>query len=741
MSRHAAGPRDRLPAALRGSYPKRAVFSDFPQSGPRAWLRAAAAAALVAGSPAEGYNVYGLGGEQPNPWSAAISSEPGDYIAAGRDGLGTRRVAVGTQTSYPTWSDTLAVSVDSIGGLWLRPFFLPDTLNLARDGVRDRIKHGILHNIAISGCNNIASAVVVVRPIFDGDPKTASLFRASATEDPAQRAQFYVQNTIVDLGADFPVNRVRFFPRIGRDNPKLEEILDGMGRPRLRPEDLGEQDFSLNTLRSYEISVAPRSAGFAGSCFWRSSDRPWFRYIQWSNPQPDPQLTLIRRERENFDLVVDIRFPSRPLQWIAFRPVDPIANWEMAEFQVFGEGFVPRAVFTTAVLDFGEPMAWGRIRWRGQRDPEGRIVLRTRSGADSDPDRYWIPGVIPGVDDELTREEYDRADINSRYTTLDERWSFWSAPYAWETGLRDTTVSAEAWLDGAPIRSPGPARYLQLQMVFESTLSETARLQDLEIQFDRPSAARVVAEIWPLDVPRTEATTFTYSVLPSLEDGQGFDRLEVFTLTRVDTVRAVRVDGAAIDIAGAVEIGDDRFVVSLPPLRDARDSFKLIEVEFDSHVVRYGTRFDGWVFDSEGGGVRQQVTEGDATVEHPGNALGVRTSDLGESPLASVQAWPNPFSPNGDGINDVAFLRFRVHELTVPRRLTVDIQDLAGRRVRRLEELEVLRGLSGGGIPAPSWDGRDDAGRLVAPGLYLYRIHLDTDASTGVRAGSVAVAY
>ena len=730
----------RLRAASGGSYPNAVMFGIRCQRGLGVWLLAGAAA-LVSGVPAHGYNVYGLGAEQPNPWSAAVSSEPGDYIAAGPDGLGSRRVAVGTQTSYPTWRETLAVSVDSTGGSWLRPFFLPDTLNLARDGVRDRIKHGILHNIAISGCNNIASAVVVVRPIFDGDPKTASLFRASATEDPAQRAQFYVQNTIVNLGADFPINRVRFFPRLGRENPKLEEILDGMGEPRLRPEDLGEQDFSLNTLPWYEVSVAPRSAGFAGSCFWRSSTRPWFRRIAWSNPQPDPQLTLIRRELENFDVVVDIRFPSRPLQWIAFRPVDPIANWEMAEFQVFGEGFVPRAVYTTAVLDFGEPMAWGRIRWRGEHDPEARISLRTRSGSDSDPDRYWIPGVIPGVDDELTREEFDRADINNRFTTLDENWSYWSAPYAWETGLRDTTVSAEAWLDGTPIRSPGPARYLQLQMIFESTLSDAARLQDLEIQFGRPSAARVVAEIWPLDVPRTEATTFTYSVLPTLEDGQGFDRLEVFTLTRVDTVRAVRVDGAAIDISGAVQIADDRFLVSLPPLRDARDSFKLIEVEFDSQVVRYGTRFDGWIFDSEGAGVRQQVIEGDATVDYPGNILGVRTSDLGASPLAVVRAWPNPFSPNGDGINDVAHLQFRVHELTVPRRLTVDIHDLSGRLVRRLEERHVRRGLSGRSIPAPEWDGRDDGGRMVPPGLYIFRIHLETDASTRDHSGAIAVAY
>ncbi len=32
-------------------------------------------------------------------------------------------------------------------------------------------------------------------------------------------------------------------------------------------------------------------------------------------------------------------------------------------------------------------------------------------------------------------------------------------------------------------------------------------------------------------------------------------------------------------------------------------------------------------------------------------------------------------------------------------------------------------------------------GFLVAPGLYLYRIHLDTDASSSVEAGSISVAY
>ena len=40
------------------------------------------------------------------------------------------------------------------------------------------------------------------------------------------------------------------------------------------------------------------------------------------------------------------------------------------------------------------------------------------------------------------------------------------------------------------------------------------------------------------------------------------------------------------------------------------------------------------------------------------------------------------------------------------------------------------------------WDGRDDAGEVVPPGIYLYRIEVDTDRDReAVRLGLVNVAY
>jgi flagellar hook assembly protein FlgD len=77
----------------------------------------------------------------------------------------------------------------------------------------------------------------------------------------------------------------------------------------------------------------------------------------------------------------------------------------------------------------------------------------------------------------------------------------------------------------------------------------------------------------------------------------------------------------------------------------------------------------------------------------------------------------------------------------VQRELTIDIYDLAGRRIRRLERLNVIRGLFDQGPDVPEWDGRDDEGEQVAPGNYIYRISLDTDEEIGNRTGTISLVY
>ena len=67
-------------------------------------------------------------------------------------------------------------------------------------------------------------------------------------------------------------------------------------------------------------------------------------------------------------------------------------------------------------------------------------------------------------------------------------------------------------------------------------------------------------------------------------------------------------------------------------------------------------------------------------------------------------AFPNPFNPE-------TALRL---EVPVPARVTLAIYDVAGRRVRTLLDGPVVAGPH-----TALWDGRDDAGRPVASGIYV----------------------
>ena len=66
----------------------------------------------------------------------------------------------------------------------------------------------------------------------------------------------------------------------------------------------------------------------------------------------------------------------------------------------------------------------------------------------------------------------------------------------------------------------------------------------------------------------------------------------------------------------------------------------------------------------------------------------------------------------------------------------VEVLDLSGRRVR-----QVYEGADKIGVYARAWDGRDDVGRRVPPGIYLFRVDVDTDAGGESAVGVIEMAY
>ncbi|MDZ7292797.1 MAG: choice-of-anchor D domain-containing protein [candidate division KSB1 bacterium] len=92
---------------------------------------------------------------------------------------------------------------------------------------------------------------------------------------------------------------------------------------------------------------------------------------------------------------------------------------------------------------------------------------------------------------------------------------------------------------------------------------------------------------------------------------------------------------------------------------------------------------------------------------------------------AYVYVRPNPFTPNGDGYNDVDTLKFHDFVLFKP---VWKIFDLRGAPVNSIQAKDGARE-----IP---WNGRDDRGNLVLPGVYVWILQ---DGSNKVASGIVTV--
>jgi hypothetical protein len=219
-------------------------------------------------------------------------------------------------------------------------------------------------------------------------------------------------------------------------------------------------------------------------------------------------------------------------------------------------------------------------------------------------------------------------------------------------------------------------------------------------------------------------------------DNAGFDRLEILTHTRADTVRSVLLEGVELDpITYTPEIHEDRLLLSFPKVEGVEDNLVRLEVQFDAAVLRYGTKFTGWVFNSDDpDSIRQQISPGNATFRFSGDDLSVRTP-IGGDLLIDVEVSSNPFTPNGDGINDELILDYRLLQVTIDRPVSLQIFDLAGRQVGIGAMIEARSG-----VGRQRWDGMGLDGLPVAPGTYIYRLFLGTGEDE-LQLGTVSIAY
>lgn len=650
---------------------------------------------------------FHLGGVGGNSWQGMITDQEATYQVVDLEGnvLSTGSVAVGAQAAG---IDTM-IDYTSNG---IRPVWIDPGVNLARD-ISLKERDGHLYTSVSTGYTREAAKEFQV--LIDGDSTTAVLRQVDI---PPRLAGFnigYIKNIVINLGAELPVRRILFYPRPG---------------------------FEENYLAWYEIGVADNTAPFVSSPLVRQPGKRWYRDISRSlKSDNDPALEILERNTENLDVAVDLQFSPRDLRWIAIRAIDPERNWEIAEVEIYGRGFVGKTRYISGVLDFGRLVAWSKIRWEGEVPEDTRLVMRTRTGNTGEPNIFWKRGrtgsfgIIPHNEYILSYQAGSFSQIRVTYDV--ENWSFWSSPYDFAAGLRDPSTEAAAWEDGTELLSPGPSRYLQFDVAMFAASDRAPRLDNLSVLFaEQPLAQSLIGEVWPVETQNFETQSFTYVVRPILQSGdRGFDRLEIFTQIPVEAVHSVLVDGREVIDRFPPEIMDDRIVLSFDPLQAPQDNEKRIEVQFDARVLRFGAEFTGWVYNSEESELKQQVKAGNATFRFSGDILSVSTP-VGGGLVRRLRAQPAAFTPNGDGVNDQVTISYDLRNIEAPRQITVKIFDLSGRMVRELIDAPARSGSF-----TSMWYGRNGGGELVSPGIYLYRVNLDTDKGDNVASGALTVIY
>lgn len=218
----------------------------------------------------------------------------------------------------------------------------------------------------------------------------------------------------------------------------------------------------------------------------------------------------------------------------------------------------------------------------------------------------------------------------------------------------------------------------------------------------------------PNMMPRRTFHFTTVEPLPDLIVTE-FIALGGFQLGKATNVKAtLRREGLAVRESFRIEFRADAKVVKDTTIA-ANTLGATLQVEASAQ------------FDNAGTHVLEVIVDADDRVKEASEANNGKqlVAQLVETLANKLVVRPNPFTPNGDQINDVVEFDFSGLALTNP---TLHIFDVNGIAIFLSERASGKRF---------SWNGRDERGNEVQPGVYLYTLR---DSGANVKSGYVVVA-
>ena len=610
-----------------------------------------------------------------------------------------------------------------MGGMWvvggsLQPYELDPAVNIALGEKKGSSRADVFGNPwGGERAGPHAARLIPGQPEVLGDNGFIYTVDGDTTRSVAIVSGFYYYN----LGWELPINRIRFFaPAEGRtQTDDRKRITPGLPLKNAYP-------------KLYEV--------------WAAIDGERFKQGQFD--------LLLEQNLNQTTRIANARFPTQPLQFI-FLNFPQLGV--IAEVEFYGEGFVQKSQYISKVIDIGEPVNFGRAipYFNGfskeSIDSEPELLpanpisfsLETQTGRDDTPQIYSIytelrteREVSFAEWDKAPRDDYVRPRARGPERPDVDNWSFWSVPQEASGG------------EGLEILSPDNRQYLKINFTMKSEdLFTYGQMDSLVVEYSPLLVDAVVGEValqdepQPLgrktEVPLGEERIFTFDVRADFESAtkSGFDALRLHTPARVQFIGLEMGDPLVPVAPDSIAERQGELIVYFPSNRIAAADNRPLRLLFKTGIFSFNALFQGEVFVVGGAGQPQSIDPGDANAEVSTNSIEVLAPSEGLEVLSALDVGSAVVTPNGDGRNDALELAYSLLGVQASR-VVFAICDLRGRKVRTL-----VADSRSEGRYVEEWDGRGEGTGRVAPGLYLARLAVETDAGDFTRTRTIAVAY
>lgn len=406
---------------------------------------------------------------------------------------------------------------------------------------------------------------------------------------------------------------------------------------------------------------------------------------------------------------------------------------DIRQLLLYGFGFLPQVALQTPAIELGAaPRILSHISWEAQTPPGTQLQIRTRTGNRLTEDKHFFnkQGVEVSEADYRKTLSFMRGDSTVAFVPDEADWSPWSQFYE---------------QPGAAITSPSPRRYIMIEAgLLSDDPDQSAVLHNLSIGLRDPLAHQILGEVTPRRAQQSgqsEEFALLLTIPPNERGaaGLGFDQVlfEVPPSAEVELldVRVGQAGGGEVYSARelGIETRSDSLWIQLPVV--VREAGAEVALRFSSTFYLASNAF----FVSVGLREEAEVVWQRVDPTADGEGLTVLTPVAGGL-VGAMEVRANPFTPNGDGINDVVHFVFPVFKMPGQASLILEVYALNGALLYRREQAVAYAA----GVQEVSWDGRDQDGVLLPPGLYICRVGPEVDAKSmgeSTKATVVASVY